>query len=107
MTQSTPEYKKTLNEIENMIENNDPLLSVNFEKDYITPTESCNDKQFKELIEAQNKYIKLLEDGMGDLFSIAITHGYRANKSDIEAGQQFRDKISELKTKCGLISGES
>ena len=47
------------------------------------------------LIEAQDKYIKLLENELSETGAMAWVHGWRSTKAD--AGQALRMRISSVK----------
>ena len=47
------------------------------------------------LIEAQAKYIKLLEDELSEVSGLAWVHGWRSTKAD--AGEALRRRISSIK----------
>ena len=56
----------------------------------------------KELIEAYDEYIKLLEQECSNYSVFAFTHGITSSEKDIKRGAELRQKIKELKNKYDL-----
>ena len=54
-----------------------------------------------DLIGAYDKYIKLLEDECGKLYSFAWTHGFICPDEVVKSGERCRAKIAELKVAHG------
>jgi hypothetical protein len=52
----------------------------------------------KELIEAYDEYIALLEKAEASMFGLAHAHGYRCPDKLVKKGQELRAKISDLKS---------
>ena len=55
--------------------------------------EQC--KAYKELVEAQEEYMRLLNGELEEVVPIAYNHGWRTSR--FEQGHQAREKIAELK----------
>ena len=51
----------------------------------------------KELIKAQDEYIKFLGEQLDKMCVIAYTHGILTSDEDIAKGEQMRNQIKKLK----------
>lgn len=63
-------------------------------------------KKQNELIATLEKYMEFLSKANDPYIFLGWNHGFRFSEDEIKKGQDFRDKINEIKTSIKLLEGE-
>lgn len=57
----------------------------------------------KELIRLLAEYIEFLNNANEGPIVMAALHGWACSQKDIDRGKEFRQRIVELATECGIV----